>query len=398
MQRFDQEHNIVGHCNDGEFLLETSEEASDETQYCNVPPLFVLSLTLLQAVVFFSAQAPSLMQGQLGFLGKIMATWSGALLLISLSVFLVFMHTEPGRLPMAAEINSLLQQASVVAPALQDARKATNAMYADAFGLDTRSGSLHCLRLATIPPGQPGEMASGLQWCTTCCVWRPRGCSHCSVCQHCCLGFDHHCHVLGRCVGQRNHKLFFLLCFVAGMDSFSLAVLSLYQVGDWYAHINMPPLDHPFVRGEDLKRGGICCFLALGLSAAASMCNPRIFCVFKNQRQLRRCLLFTAIIPFSVLGGLLWHLSKAGRLSLSILGTFYTVACSGGTCPMICMSMLQQCEAVLRGSTIKHLRVVARNKIVTSPINWWNLLCFLRTQKPPSLTVSEGMGWLRRSP
>merc|ERR1712242_391880 len=98
--------------------------------------------------------------------------------------------------------------------------------------------------------------------------------------------------------------------------------------------------------------------------------------VFRNQRQLWRCLLCTAIVPFSALSGLLWHLHVAGSLDLSIIGTLYTVACSGGTCPVICMSMLQQCEAVLRGSTIKHLSVIARNKRMMSPMNCRNLLHF----------------------
>lgn len=306
------------------------------------------------------------------------------------------MFTEPGRLPRATELNSFLQQASAAAPALRSARKAAEALYIDTFDHETVHIADHCLRLAMTPPKQSEGTASGPKWCTTCCVWRPSGCSHCSVCQHCCIGFDHHCYVLGRCVGQRNQKLFFLLCFFASSASFSLAALSLFHLADWYAQTEVPPLEHPPFRGKYLKRGGFCTFVAIWLLAGTSMFNPRMLGVFRNRRQLWRCLFCTAIVPFSALSGLLWHLHVAGRLPLSILGTLFTVACSGGTCPVISMSMLQQCEAVLRGSTIKCLSVLAKNKMIMSPMDCRNLLRFLQTPKPRSLTVSWEVGLFRR--
>ena len=49
--------------------------------------------------------------------------------------------------------------------------------------------------------------------CLTCCVVRPVGASHCSCCDACVAGFDHHCFWLGCCIGERNHPDFVLLLF-----------------------------------------------------------------------------------------------------------------------------------------------------------------------------------------
>ena len=38
-------------------------------------------------------------------------------------------------------------------------------------------------------------------FCVRCCVWRPVGSHHCSVCNRCVEEFDEHCEILGCCVG-----------------------------------------------------------------------------------------------------------------------------------------------------------------------------------------------------
>jgi palmitoyltransferase ZDHHC9/14/18/palmitoyltransferase len=59
--------------------------------------------------------------------------------------------------------------------------------------------------------------------CLTCDLVRPaRRVSHCRTCRRCVRDFDHHCPVLGTCVGRNNYLPYF-----AGLGSLSLATVLL---------------------------------------------------------------------------------------------------------------------------------------------------------------------------
>ena len=59
---------------------------------------------------------------------------------------------------------------------------------------------------------------------------RPPLASHCSICNVCVLGFDHHCTVFNTCVGFRNHRAFLTTLIFTYFAYTSLVILGVIFV------------------------------------------------------------------------------------------------------------------------------------------------------------------------
>eukprot|EP00916_Digyalum_oweni_P020437 GHVL01034025.1.p1 GENE.GHVL01034025.1~~GHVL01034025.1.p1 ORF type:complete len:411 (+),score=54.63 GHVL01034025.1:24-1256(+) len=126
-----------------------------------------------------------------------------------------------------------------------------------------------------------------LKFCTTCCVWRPVRCSHCSSCDNCVLEFDHHCAVLGCCVGSRNHKYFVLLCIWMFLASMYHGIVCLVHIIEQGRESSVSESHHSVITAWMLVTG-----VPLFLVIFVSFCS----------RFHRHCWIFAPMFLVSMLG------------------------------------------------------------------------------------------------
>jgi hypothetical protein len=80
------------------------------------------------------------------------------------------------------------------------------------------------------------DSASHPRYCRTCEIIRGPEVVHCSVCDYCVDGYDHHCGVIGSCVAKRTFRFFALFVFASFfLCSYALgrAVYDAVAINDW---------------------------------------------------------------------------------------------------------------------------------------------------------------------
>lgn len=71
------------------------------------------------------------------------------------------------------------------------------------------------------------EYCTTLPFCMTCRIYRPSLAGHCRRCNNCVAQFDHHCGMLGCCIGELNRRYFLL--FLVAITAYHI-VISLFLI------------------------------------------------------------------------------------------------------------------------------------------------------------------------
>eukprot|EP01065_Artemidia_motanka_P041841 TRINITY_DN5483_c1_g1_i1.p1 TRINITY_DN5483_c1_g1~~TRINITY_DN5483_c1_g1_i1.p1 ORF type:complete len:383 (+),score=94.64 TRINITY_DN5483_c1_g1_i1:48-1151(+) len=146
--------------------------------------------------------------------------------------------------------------------------------------------------LITLYPGdrvcRVGDGTALRRWCRVCNLLRPPRGSHCRQCDNCVDGFDHHCYVLGACIGLRNYRFFFSFLFFTALLSVWIGgwcILGIASSSTWHK-----------VVGEDVDTIGrlpaailsVVCVIACFLTGSLVFVYSNLACTNRTQRDMMK--------------------------------------------------------------------------------------------------------------
>nr|XP_047143154.1 palmitoyltransferase ZDHHC14 isoform X2 [Hydra vulgaris] len=86
------------------------------------------------------------------------------------------------------------------------------------------------------------------KYCFICKIFRPPRTTHCSICDNCVECFDHHCKMVGNCIGKRNYRYFYLfvvslffLCIYVFVGAVTHLVLRCIEMKSFFEALNENP-------------------------------------------------------------------------------------------------------------------------------------------------------------
>ena len=113
-------------------------------------------------------------------------------------------------------------------------------------------------------------------WCFGCEIWRPPHAGHCRHCECCVERADHHCYVLGACIGRHNLLFFLLFLLASGVSGILLTSSSLIMT------LQRAPFTSSAASDPLVWLGGVMAFSSLYISSTLLFLLYHLHMLYNN--------------------------------------------------------------------------------------------------------------------